>query len=144
VTLRDVTVAVNRRLRVTSARYKVRERSVEVAVHAATSTAFQRILVHELAHAAAVEMHGPRVRPHGKEWRALVAAAEHAGLIRKGRHSRVNKRAKPRRSRRVGRYLHTCPVCQFSRTARRRVTTWRCPECRAAGLAGTLTIERLA
>lgn len=38
-------------------------------------------------------------------------------------------------------YTHTCPVCHFSRTARRAMPSWRCPECTAAGLDGELRIQ---
>lgn len=38
-------------------------------------------------------------------------------------------------------YTHTCPVCHFTRTARRAMPGWRCPECTAAGLGGELRIQ---
>ena len=37
-------------------------------------------------------------------------------------------------------FEHRCPVCQFSRTARRKVSAWRCAECSTAGLDGQLVI----
>ena len=43
-----------------------------------------------------------------------------------------------------GRFRHFCPVCHFERVAKRRVVSWRCPECRAIGLAGHLRVERMS
>ena len=143
VRLAGLTLVLNPRLRSTPARFLAKWSRIEVSGASAESPDLARIVVHELAHAAAVELHGPRVRPHGKEWRRLVQVAEAAGLF--ASEPTANRR-QPRRTPPADpkRYLHTCPVCHFSRAARRRVTAWRCPECRAAGLPGTLTIERRA
>src|SRR6516164_2284669 len=35
----------------------------------------EEILCHELAHIAAFQLHGPKVRPHGPEWSSLIRAA---------------------------------------------------------------------
>ena len=42
--------------------------------------------------------------------------------------------------RRPSRFLHRCPVCDFSRVAARPVRSWRCADCVAAGLGGNLVI----
>ena len=139
VRLAGITLVTNPRLRTTLARYRPGTGRLEISRAASRSRHLQRILVHELAHAAAVELHGRRVRPHGKEWKALVEAAERAGLTDPGRAA-TRKPTKPT----IARFTHTCPVCQFARTAKRRVTTWRCPDCRAAGLPGILAIEKRA
>ena len=39
-------------------------------------------------------------------------------------------------------YVHRCPVCQLSKTARRVVRRWRCAACLDAGLSGELVITR--
>lgn len=150
VRLAGVTVVHNPRLRTTVARYLPRDKRLEVSTAAAKARHPERVLVHELAHAAAVELYGCRVRPHGKEWEALVEAAERAGLATRTRQRAVatkptnpahpTKPTKPT----TARYTHTCPVCQFRSIAKRRVTTWRCPDCYAAGLPGDLAIEKLA
>ena len=137
VRLAGIAIVPNARLRTTLARYRPATARLELSNTAARSRDLPRILVHELAHAAAVELHGRRVRPHGKEWKALVEAAERAGLTTPGRGTR-RKPAQPT----AARYTHTCPVCQFSKTAKRRVTTWRCPDCLANGLPGIFAIER--
>jgi predicted SprT family Zn-dependent metalloprotease len=138
VRLAGVAVVTNPRLRTTLARYRPVDARLELSPTAARSRDLQRVLVHELAHAAAVERHGVRIRPHGKEWRALVEAARRAGLAPEASDGAGPSRRTPA----TARYAHTCPVCHFSRTAKRRVTTWRCPECRANGLTGLLDIEK--
>ena len=141
VRLAGLTFVLNPRLKTTVARYVPGEMQLEISFTAARARHPERVIVHELAHAAAVELYGRRVRPHGKEWAALVEAAERAGLT-----ARTRGRGHIKASRRpvTTRYAHTCPVCQFRRIAKRRVTTWRCPDCRAAGLPGDLAIEKVA
>ena len=140
VRLTGLTVVRNPRLRTTRARYVPLERRLEVSTAAARAPHPERVLIHELAHAAAVELYGRKVRPHGKEWKALIQTAERAGFKTSiPRPPRANSATKRRPT---DRFDHVCPVCQFRRIAKRRVTTWRCPDCRAAGLPGHLAIER--
>jgi predicted SprT family Zn-dependent metalloprotease len=136
--LEGISVVRNPRLRTTLARYLPATGRLELSP-AARAGDLRRVLVHELAHAAAVELYGRRVRPHGEEWAALVEKAERAGLATRG-PGRGRSRLPGQPS--TARYSHTCPVCHFSRTAKRKVATWRCPECRANGLPGVLAIER--
>ena len=35
----------------------------------------EEVLCHEMAHLAAHELHGQRIRPHGTEWKTLIKAA---------------------------------------------------------------------
>lgn len=80
-----------------------------------------RILVHEVAHLAAHVLHGPGIKPHGPEWRALMARAGQnpeachrfpiAGLQRRRFY-----------------YLHMCSSCG-GRAVRRRSQTMRCSRC---------------
>jgi predicted SprT family Zn-dependent metalloprotease len=93
------------------------------------------VLCHEVAHIAVYRLHGARARPHGREWQDLVSAV--------GFTPRVLARepAVPRvRRTRKRRYEHRCEVCQSVRYGGRPVPQWRCAECLAAGLAGTLTV----
>ena len=80
----------------------------------------------------------PREAPGGLD---RVEAAERAGLATRTPQRAVATR---RPTRTTARFAHTCTVCQFRRIANRRVTTWRCPDCYAAGLPGDLAIEKLA
>jgi predicted SprT family Zn-dependent metalloprotease len=95
------------------------------------------VLCHELAHLAAFRLVGGSERPHGQTWQRLVRQAGHAPTLRLaiGRHD-VDSR--PGREDR--RFVHSCPVCNFTRTAARRMPTWRCADCAAAGLDGRLEI----
>jgi predicted SprT family Zn-dependent metalloprotease len=132
-------VAVNPRLRATIARWQPPAAIIEISPDAAGrgAGALREIICHEAAHVVVWDRHGRTARPHGKEWAALVRAAgfePRASLVRCGHQTR---RPPP-----AATYNHTCPVCHFSKRARRRMTRWRCPECRAVGLDGTLRIER--
>jgi predicted SprT family Zn-dependent metalloprotease len=89
-----------------------------------------------------VELHGRKVRPHGKEWAALVEMAELAGFRTATPRQSSPKKLTKRSS--SSRFEHVCLVCHFKRVAKRRVPSWRCPDCRAAGLPGDLAIEKLA
>ena len=89
------------------------------------------MICHEAAHFVVWRRHGQAARPHGPEWAALVKLA---GFEPKAARVRCGlRKATP-----VTAYVfrHICPVCHFSRRAARRMTRWRCPECRALGLDG--------
>lgn len=98
----------------------------------------RQVLVHELAHLVAWQQFGPRIKPHGRQWQALM---RDAGLepsvtltvpeLETGRY-------------RVRRYHHHCPVCRTSRVAYRNMHRWRCAACLQSGRSGRLQIEELA
>jgi len=100
------------------------------------------VVCHEAAHAAVHALHEPEVRPHGREWRALMRAAGYEGRARfpEARLSVLPTRAQK------GRILweHRCPICQRSRRAGRPMRAWRCVPCRAEGLTGRIVITRRA
>jgi predicted SprT family Zn-dependent metalloprotease len=98
------------------------------------------VLCHEAAHAAAHEIHGPRIRPHGREWRNLMTAA---GFEARARFPAARLDALPPAALRA-RVLweHRCPVCHVQQNAGRPVPQWRCVGCRSAGLGGRLEITR--
>lgn len=43
---------------------------------------FQEVLCHETAHLAAYRLHGRSIRPHGREWKALMATAGYEPAVR--------------------------------------------------------------
>jgi predicted SprT family Zn-dependent metalloprotease len=101
-------------------------------------------LCHEVAHIAVYLLHGSSVRSHGPEWAKLVRVAG----FEPSTHARSRRRASQRAARTTAepsRFLvvHTCPVCQSRRFARRTVPTWRCRACVGAGLSGELIVTRL-
>jgi predicted SprT family Zn-dependent metalloprotease len=99
----------------------------------------REVLCHEAAHFVVLERHGRSARPHGAEWAALVKLAgfePRASRVKCGQPKERHAAKQPVR--------HTCPVCHFSKRAARRMPRWRCPECRALGLDGSLRIERLS
>jgi SprT protein len=97
------------------------------------------VLCHELAHVAAHRLFGSRVAPHGIEWRSLMKAAGYDPRVRTSHRIRSVDSRSPRA--RVL-FAHRCAVCQMLKVAKRPMRTWRCAGCLAAGLDGTLLIER--
>lgn len=98
----------------------------------------REVICHEAAHFVVWQRYGRSVRPHGPEWVALV---ELAGFEPTAYRVRCGQ---PKRSAAKRTFRHTCPVCHFSKRAARRMPRWRCPECRAIGLDGSLRIERVS
>jgi predicted SprT family Zn-dependent metalloprotease len=97
------------------------------------------VFCHEAAHLAVHLRHGRLARLHGTEWSDLVRKAGFEPTRRLG--VRWNNREHLQATRRYV-VLHTCPVCQTRRLAKRAVPQWRCAECVAAGLPGRFVITR--
>ena len=99
------------------------------------------VFCHEAAHAAVSITFERAVRPHGPEWRDLVAKAGFVPRIRipvaELPESQQGHLARP------SAWEHRCPVCQATRFARIRMSRWRCSGCRALGRSGELVIERV-
>lgn len=115
---------------------------LEFAEPALLPALLEEVLCHELAHLAAREHHGDRIRPHGPEWKALMRAAGYEPKTRLPLPKSLTKAASPKRSRHDWHYIHRCPVCQRTHVARRSMRRWRCRACVDAGLDGILTITR--
>ena len=99
------------------------------------------ILCHECAHLAAYELYGLAIRPHGAEWRKLVASVGYLPRVRFEDDSAIQLIRS--RARLPTRYLHRCLTCRRQRTARRRMSHWRCGACYEIGLDGRLEILKL-
>lgn len=97
------------------------------------------VVCHELAHLVAYCAFGPRIRPHGGEWQALMLAAgfEPRAMLPANADDGLAPQLEPPR------YLHECHRCGAHRVARRRVTRWRCGRCLRAGRGGELAISRI-
>jgi len=104
----------------------------------------EEVLCHELAHLAARELHGRNIRPHGPEWKSLMRDAGYEPKTRLPAPANAPKPKRTPRRRQRYLYLHRCPVCHLSKTAKRAVRRWRCAACLDAGLDGTLDITRRA
>lgn len=98
------------------------------------------VLCHELAHVVSHERVGRAEGPHGPTWRRLVLDAGGDPSVRLADRNATTTKANgvPRR------FLHRCPVCDFSRIARRPIPAWRCADCVAAGLSGELIVTEQA
>jgi predicted SprT family Zn-dependent metalloprotease len=97
-------------------------------------------LCHELAHAAALQIHGGGISPHGPEWHALIKTAGYSpsSVLKTSRSNLALRKNKNSRW-----YEHRCLVCHAVRFARKRMRQWRCEECSQLGLPGLLIISRL-
>jgi predicted SprT family Zn-dependent metalloprotease len=136
-----VTVSFSGRLRRALGRCYARRRQVSVAecLKEMKPSIFEEVLCHEVAHLAVFELFGENCRPHGPEWAHLMRAAgfeprRRLVLDEAGSPSLISR---PRYV-----HIHSCPVCQWERVARRPVRTWRCPYCSVIGLDGWLEIEK--
>jgi len=94
------------------------------------------VLCHELAHVVSHERVGRAEGPHGPTWRRLVHEAGRNPSIRLEDREATRTMTKPE----ARTFVHRCPICDFSRTARRPMTSWRCADCTAAGLSGELIV----
>jgi predicted SprT family Zn-dependent metalloprotease len=97
---------------------------------------FEEVLCHEAAHVAAFHLHGSRVADHGPAWEELVRIAGH-----EPRRCCETDSLPPRQEQDSVRYVHICPVCHATRTAKRPQPRWRCVACQIAGLDGKLIIQ---
>jgi SprT-like family len=144
--LRRVSVARNRRLRSTVARYVIEGQRIELGQkYFRLRKDRLAVFCHEAAHAAIVLKFGLTATPHGSSWMRLV---EEAGFPTQAvRHIRDDRRnpqpSSAKRARRRALYEHRCPVCHFRRLAGRTVSVWRCPVCVESGLEGMLMTKRL-
>jgi predicted SprT family Zn-dependent metalloprotease len=134
-----IPVKINVRLTASAGRWSPSAGVIQLSTASLSGPAhFRReVLCHEAAHAVVWARYGRKAKPHGTEWQALMRQAgfePRASLIRCG------QRVRPRTGQA---FRHTCPVCHFSKRAKRCMPRWRCPECRAAGLEGALRIERV-
>jgi predicted SprT family Zn-dependent metalloprotease len=139
--LQKISLRRNDLLRATIARWRQKTKCIELGPQFFRLTKRQdAILCHELAHAAAIQIYGNGVAPHGPEWHALVKAAGFSPSpsikASKARSAGVHKTASIS-------YEHRCPVCHAVRYAKRQIRQWRCGECSQHGLAGLLTVTKM-
>jgi predicted SprT family Zn-dependent metalloprotease len=98
----------------------------------------REVLCHEAAHLAVHVLHGREARPHGAEWAGLMRIA---GFEPRARFDPARLTPRLQSWVRGGAlYVHRCPVCCASRTARRPVRSWHCRRCADAGLDAVLEI----
>jgi predicted SprT family Zn-dependent metalloprotease len=98
-------------------------------------------LCHEAAHVAVWRLYGPRTKPHGPEWRRLVALAGYTSRATIPAGEVNGLKPSSRRVRQL--YEYRCPVCEMVHLARRKNSRWRCRVCVDAGRSGRLTITRI-
>jgi predicted SprT family Zn-dependent metalloprotease len=134
-----IEIVLNPSLRSTLARWSPGANVIELnlKLKARRPRMLREVIAHEAAHVVVFDRFFHDARPHGPEWAELMRVIGYeprATLVKCGyRRPRHNAR----------RVRHFCPICHFSRFAKRRMGAWRCPECRAIGLEGVLEIERV-
>ena len=140
-------VLVSNRMTRSLARVRPDTRVIRIAaaVAAGPLAALEEVIGHEAAHIAAHTRAEKRIRPHGREWAALM---EQAGYPPRARvDARLLGIEMPttggrRRRRKHYIYDHRCPVCQNHRSSGRVVRSWRCGPCVDAGMKGELVVTR--
>lgn len=109
---------------------RVRPKYGTISLHGKLSGAPRRVLLeilcHEAAHVAAYLLHGPRVTPHGPEWRALVRAVGYQP--RTSLKCALLRDAPPSRSA-AHKHCYRCPVCQTDHFVKRRSSKIVCGAC---------------
>ncbi len=98
----------------------------------------EEVLCHEMAHLAARELYGDRIRPHGREWKRLMEAAGYVPRTRLAVPAGLRQMPKRKRRRSFMLYFHRCQVCQLIRGTRGPIVRGG---CRACG-HGVLTLIR--
>lgn len=87
----------------------------------------EQTIPHEVAHVVANHLYGPRIRPHGPEWRSIMQAF---GVTPDVRH---NMHAEPTRRLRRHHYLCGCPdgveLTAIRHNRAQRGTVYRCRRC---------------
>lgn len=136
-----VTIAFNARLSRSRGRAFPADRRIELRPDLMQDwNGVLETLCHELAHVAARDLF-PAARAHGPEWAQLVQSAGYAARAQHVNTCRILKDAAKQRST-VFVWDHVCAICHMRRTAKRAVREWRCAECVAAGLPGSLKIVK--
>lgn len=98
------------------------------------------IMWHESAHIVVFKRHGVRARPHGEEWKSLLASAGLNAAVRIADREHSSKSTQePRAASRS--LVYRCPVCQAVAYARRKMPRWVCAVCRNNGLTGGLVVD---
>lgn len=132
-----VSTRFSTRLSKSWARTNLDTRTITLAITLRSDLAcLEEVLCHELAHIAAYDSIGRREGPHGPTWKELVRVGGFEPRLRLADGHNAPRTIVRRRSR----FLHRCPVCDFSRFAARPIRSWRCADCVTAGLRGDLVI----
>jgi predicted SprT family Zn-dependent metalloprotease len=137
-----VEIVVNARLRTCLGRCFPKLNRIELnpSLFRTRRKRLNEVLCHEAAHMAAYILRPHQARAHGKEWATLMLAAgfKPETMITLGKCM-----PRPGREEFADLFQHSCPICRFTRFARRPVSRWKCRTCILAGLSGTLKVRRI-
>ena len=137
--LKQVEIRINPRLRTSLGRCVPRLTQIELnpSLLHNKHRRLQEVLCHEAAHIASWVLESEQKRAHNSKWAQLMTAA---GFKAKATIPGLRCNAQGRAVRDEV-FEHYCPVCRFTRVARRPVTQWKCRTCVTAGLSGKLRIR---
>ena len=119
---------------------RVRRQSGVITLNAGLMAAPRRIvlevLCHEAAHIAAFLLHGLRAKPHGPEWRELVATAGYQPT------TELKCRWVPQTTAKAPapRHHYRCPSCQADYFVRGRDSRLHCSACLRTGVTVRLDL----
>jgi predicted SprT family Zn-dependent metalloprotease len=99
----------------------------------------KEVLCHEAAHIASYALYRLHSRPHSHQWALLMNTAGFTPKATISLRKCVPSKGCSKINREV--FEHYCPVCRFTRTARKPVPQWKCRTCISAGFSGTLKIR---
>lgn len=139
-----VSLRVSSRLRCSLGNYRASSLRITLAAWLIddASPLLAEVLCHEAAHAVVHMTHGTFVKPHGPQWKDLMAKATMP--VRARIPSSELPLAQQSAIQVSSVWQHRCPVCQATRFARTRIPRWRCRSCVEAGYTGELFVERVA
>lgn len=110
--------------------------TLSARLQAAPRAVVLEVLCHEAAHVAAFLLHGLRAKPHGPEWRELVAAAGYPPTTALKCHWVPQPAAKAP----APRHHYRCPACQANYFVRRRDARLHCSACLRTGVTVRLDL----
>jgi predicted SprT family Zn-dependent metalloprotease len=139
--LTSVEITTNSRLRTCLGRCfpKLNRIELNTALLYRTDSRLNEVLCHEAAHIADYLISPHQSRAHSPQWARLMTTAgfkpqktiSGRRCIPDSRRDKVRNQA----------FEHYCPVCRFTRIARKPVPRWKCRTCVSAGLGGDLKIR---
>jgi predicted SprT family Zn-dependent metalloprotease len=139
--LARVEIATNARLRTCLGRCFPKANRIQLnpTLLQKKSVLLHEVLCHEAAHIAAYTLEPGQSRAHGRQWALMMMVAGFKPQTTIPARQCIQGRGLDEV--RTELFEHRCPVCGFTRLARRPMSRWRCRTCVAAGFSGDFDIR---